>query len=124
MLIFVILNLRGDNRILFPTLMYLPIIIGMMLSYKFYSNKASKPISVCIFVFFVIALYSFYQTYFVEHPGWDGVGYYFLWLINTAMVKIFACIFYGKIVGWKKAISFLMIYVLSVIASFGLGFWA
>lgn len=122
MLIFVILNLRVF--ILFPLLMYLPIIIGMVLSYKNYNKKISKPIGVCIFVFLVIALYFFYQTYFVEHSGWDGLGYFFFWLINTAILKIFSCIFYGKIVGWKKAIIFFVIYVLSVVSSFALGFWA
>lgn len=122
MLIFVILNLRVF--ILFPLLMYLPIIIGMVLSYKNYNKKISKPIGVCIFVFLVIALYFFYQTYFVEHSGWNGLGYFFFWLINTAILKIFSCIFYGKIVGSKKAIIFFIIYVLSVVSSFALGFWA
>lgn len=124
MLIFVILNLRGDNRILFPLLMYLPIIIGMVLSYKNYNNKVSKTIGVCILIFLLIALYFFYQTYFVEHAGWDGLGYYFFWFINTAILKIFSCIFYGEIVGWKKALKFFFIYVLSVVCSFALGFWA
>lgn len=59
MLIFVILNLQGDNRILFPLLMYLPIIIGMVLSYKNYNNKVSKTIGVCILIFLLIALYFF-----------------------------------------------------------------
>ena len=68
MLIFVILNLRVF--ILFPLLMYLPIIIGMVLSYKNYNKKISKSIGVCILVFLVIAFYFFYQTYFVEHSGW------------------------------------------------------
>lgn len=117
---FVILNLRGDNRILFPLLMYLPIIIGMVLSYKNYNNKVSKTIGVCILIFLLIALYFFYQTYFVDHSGLDGLGYYFFWFINTAILKIFSCIFYGKIVGWKKALKFFFIYVLSVVCSFAL----
>ena len=124
MLIFVILNLQGDNRILFPLLMYLPIIIGMVLSYKNYNNKVNKTIGGCILVFLVIALYFFYQTYFVEHSGWDGLGYSFFWFINTAILKVFSCILYGKIVGWKKALKFFIIYVLSVVSSFVLGFWA
>ena len=124
MLILVILNLQGDNRILFPLLMYLPIIIGIVLSYKNYNNKVSKTIGGCSLVFLVIALYFFYQTYFVEYSGWDGLGYYFLWLINTSILKIFLCIFYGKIVGLKKALKFFIIYVLSVVSSFALGFWA
>lgn len=123
MLILVILNLQGDNRILFPLLMYLPIIIGIVLSYKNYNNKVSKTIGGCSLVFLVIALYFFYQTYFVEYSGWDGLGYYFLWLINTSILKIFLCIFYGKIVGLKKALKFFIIYVLSVVSSFALGFW-
>ena len=124
MLILVILNLQGDNRILFPLLMYLPIIIGIVLSYKNYNNKLSKTIGGCSLVFLAIALYFFYQTYFVEYSGWDGLGYYFLWLINTSILKVFLCIFYGKIVGLKKALKFFIIYVLSVVSSFALGFWA
>lgn len=124
MLILVILNLQGDNRILFPLLMYLPIIIGIVLSYKNYNNKVSKTIGGCSLVFLVIALYFFYQTYFVEYSGWDGLGYYLLWLINTSILKVFLCIFYGKIVGLKKALKFFIIYVLSVVFSFALGFWA
>lgn len=121
MLILVILNL---NIILFPLLMYLPVIIGIILSYKNYNNKVSKAMGSCIFVFLVIPLYFFYQTYFVEHSGWDGLGYYFLWFINTAILKVFSCIFYGEIVGWKKALKFFIIYVLLVFSSFALGFWA
>lgn len=124
MLVFVVLNLSGDNRILFPILMYLPIIVGMVLSYKVYKNKISKSIGVCILIFLGIAIYFFYNTYFVEHFGWDGLGYYFLWFINTAILKIFSCIFYGKIVGWKKAIIFFITYILLVVSSFVLGFWA
>ena len=124
MLILVVLNLRGDNSILFPLLMYLPIIIGMVLSYKKYSNKVSKSIGVCIFVFLGIAICFFYNTYFVEHSGFDAIGYMFFWLIATAILKIFSCIFYGKIVGWKKAMFFFIIYILLVVSSFVLGFWA
>lgn len=124
MLILVILNLQGDNRILFPLLMYLPIIIGIVLSYKNYNNKVSKTIGGCSLVFLVIALYFFYQTYFVEYSDWNGLGYYFLWIINTSILKVFLCIFYGKIVGLKKALKFFIIYVLSVVFSFALGFWA
>lgn len=120
MLILVVLNLRGDNRILFPTLMYLPIIIGIVLSYKIYKNKTSILIGVCILIFLGIAIYFFYNTYFVENTGWDGLGYFFLWLINTAILKIFACIFYGKIVGWKKGNNFLWYLCIS---SALLGFW-
>ena len=123
MLILVVLNLRGDNRILFPILMYLPIIIGMVLSYKMYRNKTSILIGVCILIFLGMAIYFFYNTYFVENTGWDGLGYFFLWLMNTVILKIFACIFYGKIVGWKKALIIFCIYVLSIISSALLGFW-
>lgn len=104
--------------------MYLPIIIGMVVAYKNYNNKTSKAIGVCILVFLIISLYFFYQAYFVEHSGWDGLGFFFLWLINTAIIKICSCIFYGKIVGWKKAIIFFGIYIVSIISSFLLEFWA
>ena len=124
MFIFVGLNLRGDNKILFPVLMYLPIIIGIVLAYKNYNNKISKSISGWILVFLFVAVYFYYQTYFVELPGWDNLGNYFLWFISSAILKIFSCIFYGKIVGWKKAVNFLVVYVLLVVSSFTFGFWA
>lgn len=132
MLFFVLLhwlNFNGEilflnGKILFLILMYLPVIIGMFLSYRLYQNKVSKLISICILTFLILAVYFFYNTYFVEHSGFNGIGYAFLWLINTGITKVLTCVFYGKIVGWKKAIIFFTIYILLVISSFVLGFWA
>ena len=128
MLVFIVLNMfnlnKGDNSILLPTLMYCPIIIGIFLSYKFYKNKVNKTFGYIIIAFCILSLYFYYNTYFVEQEGWNGIGQYFLWLINTAISKIMACVFYGKIVGHKKALIFLGIYALIVILSFVLGFWA
>lgn len=128
MLFFVLLNFlnlnNGNNLILFPTLMYLPIIVGMALSYKIYKNEKSKLISLWILIFFGLAIYFYYKTYFIEHEGWDALGYCFLWFINTGIAKILSCIFYGKIVGWKKAMVFFIIYILLLVSSFALGFWA
>lgn len=132
MLFFVLLhwlNFNGEilfinGKILFLILMYLPVIIGMFLSYRLYQNKVSKLISICIVTFLILAVYFFYNTYFVEHSGFNGIGYAFLWLINTGITKVLTCVFYGKIVGWKKAIIFFTIYILLVISSFVLGFWA
>lgn len=114
----------NGGMILFLIFMCLPVMIGMFLSYKLYQNKISKLISIFIFIFLGLAIYFFYNTYFVEHSGFDGIGYAFLWLINTGIVKVLACIFYGKIVGWKKAMIFFIIYILLIISSFTLGFWA
>ena len=128
MIVFVLLNLlnlnNGDNSIIFPILMYFPIIIGIALSYKFYENKADKKVGYSILVLCLIAVYFYCDTYFVEHEAWGSLGQYFLWLICTALSKIMSCVFYGKIVGYKKALIFLAIYVLTVFFSFILGFWA
>lgn len=128
MIVFVLLNVlnlnNGDNLILFPTLMYLPVIIGIVLSYKLHGNKVSNVITVIILGILVLAICFYYDTYFVEHSGWDGLGSFFLWLITSAVCKIVSCVFYGKIVGAKKSVLFLFIYVIVIVCSFLLGFWA
>lgn len=124
MVILVVFNLKGDNLILFPTLMYLPIIIGTILSYIYYYKKIGVPIGVCSFIFLVIAVFFFIKTYCFEYADFEELIYYLLWLLNTAVLKIFLCVLYSKIVGKKKAIIFFIIYVLAVVASFVLGFWA
>ena len=131
MVIFIILNLlnlnNGDNDLLFPLLMYLPIIIGMLLSYKKFNDKISYPIGICILILICLAIYFYYNTYFGEYselyPGLERLGYFVFWLGTTAICKILSCIFYGKIVGWKKALIFLGIYILLVVLSFSFGFW-
>lgn len=100
-----------------PVIMYLPIIIGLYVSYRNYKNKINKIIGVFILVFLIIGLYLCFQAYVLQHDEWDSLGYFLLWFINETLLKIFLCIFYGKITGWKKAIIFLGIYILCIFSS-------
>lgn len=111
------LNLNNGNQlillsILIPTVMCLPIVVGIALSYKLYQNKISKSISLCILIFLVLAIYFFYNTYFVECYGLEGV---LLWLINASICRTLSCVFYGMIVGWKKAMIFFIIYIFFIV---------
>lgn len=100
-----------------PVIMYLPIVIGMYISYRNYKNKINKIIGVFILVFLIIGLYLCFQAYVLQHDEWDSLGYFLLWFVNETLLKIFLCIFYGKITGWKKAIIFLGIYILCIFSS-------
>lgn len=124
-LVFLILkNIKFGNRIIFPLCVYIPIIIGMVKTYKNYKNKVSKVLGTCILILIATSIYCFYKAYFVEHSGWAGLEYFLGWLINVIVLRIISCIFYGKIIGWKKAIIFFTIYILTVVLSIKIGFWA
>ena len=119
------LGLNGDNNeILIPILMYLPIIIGICLSYKDYKNRFSMPLMIFVLIFVILSIHFYYDTYFVEHSGWDGLGSYLFWLLNTIICKIFSCIFYIRLVGIKKGLLFLGFYVICIALSLAIGFWA
>lgn len=105
--IFDILNLNGVfDSILFPILMYLPMIIGIFLSYKMYNDKINKSIGICVLFFMFLTIFCFYDTFFIEHKGWDGLTPGLLMYINAIICRIVAIAFFGKIVGWKKALIF------------------
>ena len=120
------LNIVFDetNFLIIPILMYVPNIIGMFLTYKFYKSKFSTIMCILISFALIISIYYFYNVYFVEHEGLDVIGYFILWLATLGFFKILSVIFYGKVAGAKKALLFLGIYALVVIASFSMGYWA
>lgn len=124
--IYYVLNIVFDetNYLIIPILMYVPNIIGMFLTYKFYKNKFNTILCVLIAFTLILSIGFFYNTYFVEHQGFDVIGDFICWLGSLGLCKIFSTIFYGKVVGIKKALLFLGIYVLIVIASFSMGYWA
>ena len=102
------------NSIVIPVSMGLPIIIGMILSYKFYKSKINEFGSqcTCICILLVLATYYFYNSFFVEHTGWGGLGEIMLWLVTFVISRIWLFVFYGKIVGFKKTIIFFIIYII------------
>lgn len=107
-------QMEFDIFVILPWLMYLPIIIGVLISFKKYKEKASKVIIIPLLFFMVLALYLFYNTYYIDHPGFDNIGYLVYWLISTAVCRVFSYIFFGPIVGKKKAIIFFLIYILII----------
>ena len=135
MIILIVLRALGLNKsgseILFITLMYLPIIIGIVFSLVCKNIKISNPylsamLISLIILFLVIGLYNFYYSYLVDldNEGFEGLGYYFYWIGSTIVVKILALIYYKNIVGWKKTFKLLGIYVVIILCSLLLGFWA
>ena len=120
-----LLNLRtSNNTALFPILLYFPIISGVILSYVKYGSRMSKLAGFITILFCFIGYYYYFNTYFVEHEGWDGIGYYLAWAINTVICRIFSFIFYIRVSGLKKASLALLIYIMILICSIVFGFWA
>ena len=120
---------EGGNEVLFITLMYAPILIGIILSLVSKNIKSSNPYTSGILIFLIIIFlgigsYNFYYSYFVDTPGWDGFGYFLYWIGSTIVVKILSLIYYKNITGWKKALKLFGIYVIIVLCSLFLGFWA
>ena len=87
-------------------------------------KKASSILSGIILFTSGFSVYFYYLTYGVDYSGWDGLGYYLLWLGTTVVTRIFSCIYYGKLVGVKKTLKLFGIYVIAIILSVALGFWA
>ena len=111
-----------DIFVILPWLMYLPIIIGVLISFKKYKEKASKVLIIPLVFFMALALYYFCNTYYIDHPGFENIGYFVYWFISTAVCRIFSYIFFRPIVGKKKAITFFLIYILIIALIFALAY--
>ena len=107
---------------LFPVLLYLPIIIGLIMLYK-YKKKINKIFMILIIVFCLSALYFYYLTYFGSQPSWKNISEYYLWGINTGLARIVSFILYGKSIDWKKSGILFGTYMVVMIVSAILGFW-
>lgn len=118
------LHLSEDNTILAPILMYIPILVGIIMTYVHFPKKASSILSGIILFMSGFSVYFYYLTYGVDYSGWDGLGYYLLWLGTTVVTRIFSCIYYGKLVGVKKTLKFFGLYVIAIVLSVVFGFWA
>lgn len=106
---------NNDKSLFYLILLYVPIIIGLVLSYTVYGRSIKKSFFISILIFLAISIYSYYNTYVVELPGFDNLGYFIFWIISSIIAKILLCVLYGKIAGWKKIAVFLTIYVLLVL---------
>lgn len=103
-------------------LMYFPIIIGVILVYKFYKHKINSSIFVSILIFLVITIYCYYNSNLVEHSGWDGLGIGLLLPLNSFICRILSVILYKNIVSWKKTLFFVSISILVFISMYLFGF--
>ena len=103
------------NNIIFLFLIYLPIIIGLFLSFKNHKEKASKLLCVLTLIFLAVSLYFYYKVYFVTFYGWDGLTYFVFWLISIAICRLVALIFYIKLVGFRKALLFICNYIIVIL---------
>ena len=102
--------------------MYLPIGIGLILVYKFYNDKINKLVFNINLIFLGITFYYYYSVNLVEHDGWDGLGFGILWYLNSFVCRVLSVILYKNIVGWKKALSFVAIFILLFIVMYAIGF--
>ena len=117
-----ILNINiGNSLIILPVLMYLPLVFGIIFLYKKYPNILLLVLTI---ITLLITIYFYYSTYFINHPGWEALTPFIWWLITTALCRLFACVYYGKAWGLKKALLLASIYIIISLLSFGLGFWS
>ena len=125
LLLFYILKIINLNYvILVPILMYIPIIIGIILSYKCKLNTLSKILRWLIVLFCLISIYNCLDTYYGNHPGFDGFTPFFWWNLNTAICRGLSLILYWNIAGWKKSIIIGIIYLLLLLVSYQFGLWS
>ena len=116
-----LLKLNGPhNYVLLPIVMYIPIIMGLILSY---SKKTNKTLFYIILMILILGLYFYCDTYFIENFGWKSVSSYLLWVINTMLYRILSCVLYGKMFGTRKSIVLFIIYLIIIGLSLLLGFW-
>ena len=123
--LFFIFKLHGmHDYVLLPIFMYIPILTGVILAYKTNKKKFNKLLGFLLIFFCAMSCYFFIDTYFVINHGWKSVSQYLLWLINTGVCRVIACLFYAKIVGYRKSIIMFLSYLAIIVISYTLGFWA
>lgn len=118
-----VININVNTDILLPIILYIPIIVGIILSYIFEGKKSCIILSLLIFVFCFVSFSFYYDTYFVQHSNFDAIGSYIFWIATTLICRILSVIFYGKIVKWKKASIFVCISIAVYIFALCIGFW-
>ena len=127
MLVFIVINLLGlncDGNIVLPITIYLPVIIGMVLINMIYKDKMSEEVNFFAVIFLGIAIFAWCMNAFIEWDGFDGLWVIVIWILSTIALKICACFNYGRIVGWKKTKIFFSVYMVLLMLSLMLGFWA
>lgn len=121
-LIFLILSKTPSQYkfAILPILICTPIIIGIILLYKTYKEKISKPFIIILTIWGVAAIRYFYLTYFGDYEGWDGLNYFFLLMVDGLILKFLLFVFWGTLVGKKKAFLYFLTYLAVVVSLIGI----
>lgn len=118
------LNLDYDGYKLYPIVMYAPAIIGVVLIHMHCKEKVSPGLDIGLLVLAIMSVFCWCMAYFVEWEAWGGIGYIFNWIITSVAFRICGGVYYGKIVGWKKGLILFVVYIIIIVLSLLLGFWA
>ena len=118
------LNLDYDGYELYPIVMYVPAIIGVVLIHIFCKEKASLGLDIGLLVLAIVSVFCWCMAYFVEWEAWGGIGYILNWIVSSVAFRICGAVYCGKIVGWKKGLILFGVYIFVIVLSLLLGFWA
>ena len=98
----------------------MPIIIGLILSFKYYKDKVEIPFEILIAIFIGLSTFFIHLTCDFDY-GWEGLSYIFFCYVFGITTKILLCFFYKKIVGWRKTLLFLSSYTILILLFLLLG---
>ena len=102
----------GNYELLLVTCRILTIIFGVVLS-TITNQKKSRPLfGLVIILMSLLSFYLYYDAEFVEHQGWDGLGKSLGFIAEAILLRIVSFIYFGKLFGKKKALSFLVYYII------------
>lgn len=114
----------GINMILLPVSIILPIVIGLPIVKKEYKEKVDKTAFNFMIFSLALSIYLFYNTYFMEHQGFDAIGTMFFGIVAFIVYRVSALVLYSNLFGKKKMLKFLAIYIALIVLSFAVSFWA
>ena len=122
-----ILNMLVDDyigEIVVPIAMYLPAVIGLVLLYISEKDEVSTMLAICATISLIIAIFCWCMTYANDAEGWGGIGYVFGWIISSFAFRVCGAIYIGKNGGKVKCAIFSGLYLVFIVLSFLISFWA
>ena len=102
---FLTYDFEGKGLIFIRLLIYLIMLFSIIWSYKKYNNKANLLLGVISGLFLVISFLLFCLTFMTHNQAFDVLIMYIGWLITYNISKIFLCIYFSKIFGWKNVLT-------------------
>lgn len=106
-----VLKIDGIVEVVMGISIFLPVLIGIILSYIYYGNQIKKHLlTAFIIIIGVYAAINFYETYFVNLSGFEGIGSFYFFIISTIIMYISAACFYNQIVGFKRTFFQVVLY--------------